>query len=167
MQETRRNLWKKHLWDCIVRWDRAAGMFLAPVFPNFSSWQCSLFKKQLYRCHFTMNIQLGQGFGLKGVSMPWAQVLRLISAPPPLPPELICLVLVASSQTPFSSPNPLSTCSPPPRLLILAQIVFPLHLSLVFHAAVGVSWDPRDAAQASCPTHWESPVLQRQEQILA
>lgn len=63
-------------------------------------------------------------FGLKGVSMIWAQVLHLISAPLPLPPELISLVLAASSPTPFSSPNPLSTSSPPLDCLFQLRLCF-------------------------------------------
>lgn len=43
---------KKYLWDCTVRWDRTAGISLAPVFPDFASWWCSFFEKQLYRCAF-------------------------------------------------------------------------------------------------------------------
>lgn len=124
MQETRRNSWKKHLWDFIVRWDRA------PEFPTFASWWCSLFKKHLYMWAFYHpNPARTWGVGWRG----FPQVLHLISAPLPLTSGFICLVLAASSQTPFSRPNPLSIPSPPPRLFIPARIVFPLHLCLIFH----------------------------------
>lgn len=146
---------KKHI--CGAALSDGIGLHGCPLlqyFPTLRLDGVPSLKSNFIGVHFTTHMQMGHGVWLKGVSMPWAQVH--ISPPLPLPPELISLVLAASSQTPFSSHNPLSTSSPPPDSLFQLRL-FPFHSCLIFQAAAGASRDPRDGTQASCPTHWESP----------
>jgi len=146
---------------CLIRWDKAAGMSLAPVLPNFASWWCFLFTKQFYTCALYHPQPAGM----------WSLGRRRF----PCQAQLFCLVLV-----PLSLAHPLQTSSilfwslllkllipvlilclhppSPPRPFMPSWILFPLHFCLIFHAVADVNRDPGDATQASCPRRCEPPV---------
>lgn len=105
------------------------GCPLLQYFPTLHLDDVSSLKSSFTCVNFTTHIQLGHGVRAVG----GFHAIGTRSPPHLCPftptPELIWgLVLAASSQTPFSSPNPLSTSSLPPRLFIPARIMFPLHL---------------------------------------
>lgn len=127
----------KILWDYVIRWDRAAGMSLAPIFPSFASWWCSLFTKQLYTRAFYHPHQAGtEGLGWRRFPCNGhkSSTSSLTSTAHSSSPDLIYLVLVAASQTRSSSSNHLSTPSP---------VSLTVYSSLDFASAALMPYFPR------------------------